>query len=91
MREAERIGVNPYPLGIVAATDGPIAVQFCQLGEGEAQAGCPRNSRCIPAVVWSELTVRIRELYGEYTLADLVHRAEKAGFSQGQPGYMYFI
>jgi Rrf2 family iron-sulfur cluster assembly transcriptional regulator len=76
---------------IVAATDGPIAVQFCQLGTAEPLSGCPRNSRCIPAVVWSELTVRIRELYGEYTLADLIQRAEKAGFSQGHPGYMYFI
>jgi len=76
---------------IVAATDGPIEGQFCQLAESEPTPGCPHNSRCIPAMVWSEITVRVRELYSEYTLADLVSRAERAGFSRGQPGYMYFI
>ena len=76
---------------IVAATDGPIEAQFYPANEEENTPGFPHNSRCISAMVWSEITVRIRELYSEYTLADLVERAEKAGFSRGQPGYMYFI
>ncbi len=77
---------------IIRATDGPIEVNFCQNDEGEPLHGaCPKNTRCIPAVIWGEVTSRIAALYEEYTLADLVRRAEEAGLSKGAPGYMYFI
>jgi len=77
---------------IIRATDGPIEVSFCQNDEGEMLHGaCPKNTRCIPAVIWGEVSSRIKALYEEYTLADLVRRAEDAGLSKGAPGYMYFI
>lgn len=77
---------------IVRATDGPISLNFCQLDDGSKVHGaCPKNSRCIPAVIWGELTGRIAALYDEYTLAGLVERAEAAGIPRGEPGYMYFI
>lgn len=77
---------------IVRATEGPIEESFCQVEEGgKVHGACPRNSRCIPAVVWGELSTRIAELYDAYTLQDLVTRAEGAGIPRGEPGYMYFI
>ncbi|MEE2789624.1 MAG: Rrf2 family transcriptional regulator [Myxococcota bacterium] len=41
--------------------------------------------------LWHEISERIYKIYAEYTLADLVQRAEDAGLSRGAPGYMYFI
>jgi Rrf2 family protein len=77
---------------IIRATDGPIETSFCQNEDGSpTHAACPKNSRCIPAVVWGELAGRVAEIYAEYSLADLVKKAEAAGISRGQPGYMYFI
>ena len=77
---------------IIQATDGPIEVNFCQNEDGgDVHGACPKNSRCIPAVIWGELTGRIKELYDEYTLDQLVKRAEEAGVPRGEPGYMYFI
>lgn len=77
---------------IMRATDGPIEVSFCQSEDGAPLHGaCPKNTRCIPAVIWGEISTRIRALYEEYTLADLVTKAEAAGLSKGAPGYMYFI
>ncbi|MCA9539775.1 MAG: Rrf2 family transcriptional regulator [Myxococcales bacterium] len=77
---------------IMRATDGPIEVNFCQMDDGKPLHGaCPRNPRCIPAVIWGEISGRIRALYEEYTLADLMQRAEQAGLTRGEPGYMYFI
>ncbi len=77
---------------IVRATDGPVEVSFCVNDEGEPMhRACPRNSRCIQAVVWGEIASRVAEVFEDYTLADLVRRAEEAGLSRGAPGYMYFI
>ena len=77
---------------IVRATDGPVEVSFCLNDDGEPMhRACPRNSRCIPAVVWGEIASRVAEVFEDYTLADLVKRAEEAGLSRGEPGYMYFI
>lgn len=77
---------------IMRATDGPIEVSFCQADDGQPLHGaCPKNTRCIPAVIWGEISSRIRALYEEYTVADLVRRAEEAGLNRGAPGYMYFI
>lgn len=88
-----RRGPEAITLGdIIRATDGPIEVSFCQNDDGEPLHGaCPKNTRCIPAVIWGEVSTRIRALYEEYTLADLVQKAEAAGLSKGTPGYMYFI
>lgn len=77
---------------IVRATDGPLEVSFCMNDEGGPLHGaCPRDSRCIPAIVWEELAVKVAEIYDAYSLADLVERAEEAGIGKGEPGYMYFI
>ncbi len=79
-------------LDIILATDGPIEESFCNKNEGGLLHGaCPKNSRCIPAIVWGELAERLQEVYGSYTLADLVERAEASGLSRGDAGYMYFI
>lgn len=77
---------------IIRATDGPIEVSFCQNDDGKPLHGaCPRNSRCIPAVVWTEIGERVAAIYEEYTVADLVIKARAAGIVPGAPGYMYFI
>ncbi len=77
---------------IMRATDGPLEVNFCQNETGDAVHGaCPKNSRCIPAVVWGEVSTQIVGIFDGITLADLVQRAEEAGVPRGQPGYMYFI
>lgn len=78
---------------IIRATDGPVEMSFCLNEEdgGPLHGACPRNSRCIPAVIWGELATRIADIYEQYTLADLVRRAEEAGINRGEPGYMYFI
>ncbi|MCB9544459.1 MAG: Rrf2 family transcriptional regulator [Myxococcales bacterium] len=87
-REPERISLGD----IVRATEGPIEASFCQLEDGaQVHGACPRNSRCIPAVIWGELSTRIAEIYDAYSLADLVQRALEAGIPRGEPGYMYFI
>ncbi len=77
---------------IIKATDGPVEVSFC-MGEDDqpTHRACPRNSRCIPAVVWTEIAARMAEVLDEYTVADLVRRALEAGLNRGEPGYMYFI
>lgn len=78
---------------IVRATDGPLEVNFCQADDGRPLHGqCPRESRCIPAVVWGEVSSRVAQVFEEFTLADLVARAEAAGLSRDpEAGYMYFI
>ncbi len=77
---------------IMRATDGPLELNFCQNETGEPLHGaCPKNSRCIPAVVWGELSTRVAEIFDGTSLADLVRRAEEAGIPRGKPGYMYFI
>ena len=87
-REPEDIRLSD----IIQATDGAIEISFCQNEGGEPIHGaCPKDSRCIPAVIWGEISLRIKSLYEEYTLADMVKRAEDAGLSRGNPGYMYFI
>lgn len=77
---------------VMRATDGPLEVNFCQNEGGQPLHGaCPKNSRCIPAVVWGELSTRVAAIFDETSLADLVERAVAAGIPRGEPGYMYFI
>ncbi len=77
---------------IMRATDGPFELNFCQAPEGGAlHSACPKNSRCIPALVWGEVSGAINEIFDRTNLADLVARAEAAGIQRGEPGYMYFI
>lgn len=77
---------------IVRATDGPMESNFCQADDGGPLHGqCPRATRCIPAVVWGEIATRISEVFDEISLTDLVKRAEDAGLSREDAGYMYFI
>ncbi len=77
---------------IMRATDGPLETNFCQNEDGGALHGaCPKNSRCIPAVVWGEVLTQVGEIFDGISLADLVNRGEEAGLTRGDPGYMYFI
>lgn len=77
---------------IVRATDGPLEVSFCAAEDGGlVHRACPRDARCVPAVVWGELSTRMAALFEDYSLADLVKRAEEAGITRGDAGYMYFI
>ena len=77
---------------IIQATDGPIEVNFLQSDEGPIQPGsAPKDSRYVSGLIWNELTARMKELYAEYTLENLVKRAEQEGIPRGQSGYMYFI
>ena len=77
---------------IIEATDGPIELNFVthdKLGETPNQTSLETNT--IPAVVWSEISSRIRDVYSDYTLEDLVERAREAGLAKNEPGFMYFI
>jgi Rrf2 family transcriptional regulator, iron-sulfur cluster assembly transcription factor len=74
---------------IMQATDGPLEATFCLTEETDSDA--QTDERSVSALVWKEVAQRIQALYAEYTLDDLVRRAEEAGLQRGAPGYMYFI
>lgn len=87
-REPQQISLGD----ILRATDGPTEVSFCLADDGAPlHRDCPRSSRCIPAVVWTEVAARVAEVFEDFTVADLVDRAEEAGLSRDDAGYMYFI
>lgn len=75
---------------IVRATDGPIEVSFYADEPAEPGAGA-RPHREVPAALWSEIGQRIALVFDDFTLADLVARAESAGLSRDEPVLMYFI
>ncbi len=74
---------------IIQATDGPIEATFGVADVDQAQP--LTDERSVSTLVWCEVASRIQDLYAEYSLADLVQRAEDAGLQRGAPGYMYFI
>lgn len=77
---------------IIEATDGPIELNFVSNDQPNTSPIQPtQEARRIPAVVWGEISSRIREIYSDYTLEDLVERAKAAGFDQNEPEFMYFI
>ncbi len=79
-------------LDIIVATDGPMEESTGDRSDpGMLQGAGSKNSRCIPAMVWSELSLQVQDVYAACTLADLVAKAEEAGLSRGDAGYMYFI
>ena len=74
---------------IMEATDGSFEQAFAG---GEPTDGVlPTDERSISTLVWAELAVKVRAAYADYSLQDLVDRAEAAGLTRGTPGYMYFI
>ena len=74
---------------IIQATDGPLDAAF---GVAEVDPEQPAtDERSVSSLMWCEVASRIRDLYAEYSLEDLVQRAEDAGLQRGAPGYMYFI
>ncbi len=74
---------------IMEATDGSFEQAFAA---GESTDGTlPTDERSISTLVWAELAVKVRAAYADYSLQDLVDRAEAAGLTRGNPGYMYFI
>ena len=79
-------------LDVILATEthtGPYQCPNCTAAEGKP--ACPFESSCIPALAWREVNEKIYEVYAAYNISDLVRRAEDAGFSKTDPGYMYFI
>ena len=77
---------------IIEATDGPIELRLAEADPNlSGTDAMPESGRSIPGLVWREVSSRVRDLYAEYSVADLVTRAESLGLSRGQPGYMYFI
>lgn len=78
---------------IIRATDGPIEVSF-YLEENSVDAATEAGKgsrREVPAALWSEIGQRIAAVFDDFTLADLVARAEAAGISRDEPALMYFI
>lgn len=78
---------------IIRATDGPIEVSF-YLEENSLDASNEAGKtsrREVPAALWSEIGQRIAAVFDDFTLADLVARAEAAGISRDEPALMYFI
>jgi Rrf2 family iron-sulfur cluster assembly transcriptional regulator len=78
---------------VIRATDGPIEVSFTvddfSPDTPSAQAGRPHRE--VPAALWSEIGQRIAAVFDDFTLADLVSRAEASGLSRDEPALMYFI
>ena len=76
---------------IIEATEGPMEKRV------EANTNPPTSSpggsdaRRMHETLWREIAIRVYGVYAEYSLDDLVLRAEEAGLSRGAPGYMYFI
>lgn len=78
---------------IIRATDGPIEVSFYledSLPDASLDPGA-RSRREVPAALWSEIGERIAAVFDDFTLADLVLRAEAVGLSRDEPALMYFI
>lgn len=78
---------------IIRATDGPIEVSFYLEESVPEVPGDPaaRSRREVPAALWSEIGERIAAVFDDFTLADLVLRAEAVGLSRDEPALMYFI
>jgi Rrf2 family protein len=78
---------------VIRATDGPIEVSFSvdDLPLEATSAASGRPHREVPAALWSEIGQRIAAVFDDFTLADLVARAEAAGLSRDEPALMYFI
>ncbi len=77
---------------IIRATDGPIEISFStEELPGLAAADAPRATHEMPTALWSEIGRRIADVFDEFTLADLVARAESAGLSRDDAALMYFI
>ena len=79
-------------LDVIHATGGVI-----DLGHGPAtespsmSMSTPIESSDILVQAWADVGRKISDIYAEISLADLVERAERAGLSRTNPGYMYFI
>lgn len=76
---------------IIRATDGPIEVSFYVEETSTEATAEGRGKREVPAALWAEIGQRIASVFDEFTLADLVARAEAAGISRDEPALMYFI
>ena len=80
---------------MIRATDGPIEVSFYveeSLAAADAAGESPaQRQREVPAALWGEIGQRIAAVFDDFTLADLVARAEAAGVSRDEPALMYFI
>jgi len=77
---------------IIEATDGPIELSFANHDSSTSGPGQPVTpTQTIPVAVWGEISDRIRGIYTDYTLEDLVERAKEAGLDRNAPGFMYFI
>ncbi|MGC6418301.1 MAG: RrF2 family transcriptional regulator [Bradymonadia bacterium] len=79
-------------LDVILATETHTGLYQCpNCSAAEGGNTCPCESSCIPAQAWREVNEKIYEVYAAYNLNDLVQRAEDAGFSKTDLGYMYFI
>ena len=76
---------------IVEATDGKSESRQSTAPKPMTNLEGIPDAKAIHDDVWDEISRRVYAVYAEYSLADLVQRAEDAGLSRGAPGYMYFI
>ena len=76
---------------IIEATDGPLDKRVEANTTPPTATPGSSDARRLQDALWKEIAVRVYGVYAEYSLEDLVLRAEEAGLSRGAPGYMYFI
>ena len=76
---------------IIEATEGPMDKRVESSTTPPTSTPGTADARNLHDALWREIAVRIYGIYGDYSLEDLVVRAEEAGLSRGAPGYMYFI
>ncbi len=65
-------------LEILDVMEGPVAIVEC-LNQSDY---CNRSKRCPPQVLWSQINQKIRNVFAEYTLQDLLDLRHVGGFTE---------
>lgn len=63
-------------LEILEVMEGPVAVVECV----NRTDSCQRYERCPPRILWSQINQKIRNVFSEYTLQDLLDLQHVGGF-----------
>lgn len=63
-------------LDVLEVMEGPLAIVDCV----EHDDCCDRSDRCPPRILWSQINRKIRNVFSEYTLQDLVELQQAGGF-----------
>ena len=63
-------------LDVLEVMEGPVAIVEC-LADSDL---CERSHRCPPQILWSQINQKVRNVFVEYTLQDLLDLQHVCGF-----------